>query len=365
LIMKLLARLAALFLAFKTYKATRDGIHDPAQRAMGRVSTKKERSSRATRRSRRTTATVAQPGPAASSPTTAREEPIPPQRAGEPGPDTPLQLQPSDWKATGKRTLKEIKEDRVTLVAAGMAYYFFLAIFPAVIAVVGVLGLIHASEATVDSITSSIDSTFPGDSGTVLTQAIDNAKRPSDQASLWAAVIGIALAVWSASAGFVHLQSALNVAYDVPQDRKFVAKRAVALGLLVATGLLGGVPSPFFTFGESTIFVVLGWALTVLAVIALFSLYYFVAPNRGSPTWHWVSPGGLVGAFLWITASVAFRLYVANFDSYGKTYGSIAGVVILILWIFITCLSILVGGELNAELERQAEHQTPAVPHRA
>lgn len=348
--MKLLARLTALFLAFKAYRATRAGIRDPAQRALARVAP----GSRVGKRRRRGLPPTSR---RAVGPATSGEQPIPPQRAGDPGPDTPLDLEPHDWKATAKRTVKEMKEDRVTLVAAGMAYYFFLAIFPAVIALVGVLGLIDASGSTIDSITSSIDSTFPGDSGTVLTQAIENAEQPSEQASFWAAIIGIALALWSASAGFVQLQSGLNVAYDVPEDRRFLAKRGVAFLLLIATGLLGGVPSPFFTFGESTIYIVLGWVLTAAAVIALFSIYYFVAPNRGSPTWQWVSPGGLAGAFIWILASVGFRVYVANFESYGKTYGSIAGVVVLILWLFITCLSILIGGELNAELERQAHRK--------
>jgi membrane protein len=339
--MRLLARLTALFLAIRAYKGKR-GEASPTPRPAPRPGVRA--------------------GGRTESVSTSAEEPIPPQRAGTPGPDTPLELKPNDWKATAKRTLKEIKDDRITLVAAGMAYYFFLAIFPAVIALVGVLGLVSASEATIDDIKTSIGSTFPGDSGTVLTQAIDNAKRPSEKASLVATIVGISLALWSASAGFVQLQAGLNIAYDVPADRKFLGKRVVAFGLLMATVLFGGVPSPFFTFGESTLWVAVGWALTVAAVIVLFSVFYFVAPNRDSPTWHWVSPGGLLGAFLWILASVGFKLYVSNFDSYGKTYGSLAGVVVLILWLYITSLSILVGGELNAELERQAQHQKePAI----
>jgi membrane protein len=337
--MRVLARLTALFLAVKTYKATREGMKDPAQRA-----------------ARRGGRPVVTGSPSARAPR--NERPMPPQRAGTPGPDSPLELKPEDWKATAKRTAKEIKDDRVTLVAAGMAYYFFLAIFPAVIALIGVLGLVNAPEATIDDIKSSIGSTMPGESGNVLSDAIEKANDSSQQASLVATVVGIALALWSASAGFVHLQSGLNIAYDVPEDRRFIGKRLVAFALLVATGLLGGVPSPFFTFGESALFVVLGWILTVAAVIVLFSIYYFVAPNRGSPTWHWVSPGGLAGALLWIVSSMGFKIYAGNSESYSETYGSIAGVVLLILWLFITSLSILIGGELNAELERQASQRT-------
>jgi membrane protein len=314
--MRLLARLAAVFLVFRAYKATRQPHAAPR-----------------------------------------RGRPRGPRRAEDPGPRDPLDLRSDDWKATLKRTVAELKDDRVTLVAAGMAYYFFLAIFPAVIALVGVLGLIDASDATIDDIKSSIGSVMPGESGNLLTEAIDNAGGSTQQASIVATIVGIGLAVWSASAGFVHLQSGLNIAYDVPNDRKFIGKRLVALGLLVATGLLGGVPSPFFTFGDSPVFAVLGWVLTIVAVIVLFSIYFFVAPNRDAPTWHWVSPGGLVGALLWVVSSAAFKVYAGNSESYSETYGSIAAVVLLILWLFITSLSILVGGELNAELEHQANRR--------
>ncbi|MQA98728.1 MAG: YihY family inner membrane protein [Actinobacteria bacterium] len=351
--MRVLARLAALFLAFKSYKASRD--EDPAQRAHRRVTESRGRSRPPRTRSRVGSASLSRSSDRSS--VTGPGEPVPPQRAGEPGPDTPLELEPEDWKATVKRSIREIKEDRVTLVAAGMAYYFFLAIFPAVIALVGVLGLVNASDATIGDIKSSIGSIMPGEAGNVLTEAIDNANGSSQQASLVATIVGIALALWSASAGFVHLQSGLNIAYDVPEDRKFVGKRLVAFALLVVTGLLGGVPSPFFTFGESAIFVAVGWVLTVGAVVVLFSIYYFVAPSRANPTWHWVSPGGLLGALLWIVASLGFKLYAGNSESYSETYGSIAGVVVLILWLYITSLSILIGGELNAELEHQASRR--------
>ena len=331
--MRFLARVAAFFLAVKAFRAGRGaGAARPSRRAGPGI-----RGGGSVER-----------GPAA-------------RRAGEPGPDTPLELRSDDWKATAKRTLTEIRDDRVTLVAAGMAYYFFLAIFPAVIALVGVLGLVEAPSSLIDDIKSSIGSLLPGESGNLLTGAIDDAAAASEGTSLVAAVVGIALALWSSSSGFVHLQAGLNIAYDVPRDRKFFAKRGVAALLLIATGLLGGVPSPFFTFGEGDVFAAIGWVLTIVAVIVLFSIYYFVAPKRDAPTWHWVSPGGLLGAFLWIAASVAFKIYVGNSESYGETYGSIAAVVVLILWLFITSMTILIGGELNAELERQARRRAAGV----
>ena len=264
---------------------------------------------------------------------------------------TPLQLEASEWKATVKRTAKEIKEDRVPFAAAGMAFYFFLAIFPALIALVGILGV---ADVDASSLIKSIRDTLPGGAGEALTQAVARANRPSEAASLTAAIVGIGVALWSASSGMVALQSGLNVAYDIPEDRKFIPKRAVALLLLLVTVLLGGVPSPFFTFGEATIYTVLGWVLTVLAVIVMFSLFYYLGPNRERPRLQWVSVGGIVGAVIWIIGSVAFGLYVSTFNNYGKTYGPLAGVIILILWLYLSSLSVLIGGELNAELEHEA-----------
>ncbi len=279
---------------------------------------------------------------------------VPVQTGEGAGPDSPLDLEPHDWKATGKRTLKEIKNDRITLISAGMAYYWFLALFPAVIAGVGILGLINAPQSTIASLESSVRSTLPAGASDIIADAINKAGNPKESASLAAALIGIAVALWSASSGMVALQKGLDVAYDIGQERKFVKARLVAFALIIATGLLGGVPSPIFTFGESTIFVVIGWILTVAAVMVLFSLFYYLGPNRESPKWTWVSTGGVVGALLWLMVSAAFAFYVEQFSSYGKTYGTMAGVVVLILWLFLTSLSVLIGGELNAELERSA-----------
>jgi membrane protein len=156
----------------------------------------------------------------------------------------------------------------------------------------------------------------------------------------------------------VALQSGLNICYDIPEDRKLLGKRAVALLLIVLTGVLGGVPSPFFTFGESPIYKVIGALLTLAAVVILFALYYYIGPKRHPrPSWKWVSAGGVVGATIWIVASLGFGYYASNFSSYGKTYGPLAGVIILIFWLFLSSIAVLVGGELNAELERQAASQ--------
>ena len=277
---------------------------------------------------------------------------VPVQKGSGASPDSPLDLEKSDWKATVKRTLKEIKRDRVPFIAAGMAYYFFLAIFPAFIALIGVLDLFNIDPS---GLVEGVKDTLPKGAGDVLADPLKRAGGQSRSGSITAAITGIGLALWSASSGMIALQGGLNIAYDIDEDRKFLGKRGIGILLLLATALLGGVPSPLFTFGDELIFTILGWALTLVAVTVLFSLFYFLGPKRENPRWTWVSAGGIVGTLIWILASLAFGLYVAEYGQYGKTYGPAAGVIVLILWLYLTSLAVLIGGELNAELERQGE----------
>lgn len=297
------------------------------------------------------------------------ESPVPPQRGGEPS--DPLELGKGDWKATLRRTLKEIKNDRVTMIAGGMATFWFLAIFPALIAAVGFLGLVGAGKSLTDGVTDAIRTALPPGASEVLVESVRTAQRQSQDASVVAAALGIAVALWSASAGMVQLQAGLDVAYDVPEERKFLKARAVAFMLILATAVLGGLASALLVFGEplgtaiedavplggvfGIVWEIVRWVVTLFAITVLFALFYYLAPNRKSPRWHWVSPGGIVATLIWIAASVGFSFYVTSFGSYGETYGPMAGVVVLLLWLYLTALAILVGGELNAELERQSQ----------
>ncbi|HEX2064021.1 MAG TPA: YihY/virulence factor BrkB family protein [Acidimicrobiales bacterium] len=300
------------------------------------------------------------------------DRPVPPQ-TGEGGQaDSPLELSPPDWKESLRRAVKEFKADRGSLTSAGMAFYWFLAIFPGLLAAVGIIGLLRLGAAAVEDVVKAIRETLPGDAAEVLAEAVQRAGAQSSGSSVAATVIGVALALWSASAGMVAMQTGLGVAYDVEEERKFVAKRATALLLLLVIVLLGGLASVLIVFGQplgdslrdvlplggevfAIVWTIGRWLLAVLALITMFAAFYYIAPNRSSPKWTWVSPGGVLGVVIWLGASLAFSFYVSSFGSYAETYGSITGVVVLILWLYLTALAVVIGGELNAELERQSE----------
>ncbi len=185
-------------------------------------------------------------------------EEVPPQSRVEGGPENPLELGKTGWRLTLKRAMKEFKTDRCTMTAGSLAYHWFLALFPAVIALLGLTSLAHVGGGTVTLVI-----------------------------------------VWT----------------------------------------------------------VIRWVITIIAVSLLFSVFYYIGPNRPTPRWQWVSPGGVVGSLIFFAASVGFSFYVAKFGNYGKTYGTFAGVAILIFWLYLTGIAVLLGAEINAEAEREAAAQ--------
>ena len=299
----------------------------------------------------------------------AQEVPPPDKVPG--APDTPLELGRTGWRDLLKRSVKEFKNDRCTMTAGSLAYYWFLSLFPALIALLGLTSLIQIGSSTVKQLIHGLSHTLPPGASKVFSDAVMAASGRSSAGSLTTVIIGVVIAIWSASAGMAALQTGLDIAYDVPVDRKFLAKRLWAGPLMLATLVLGGIAAALIVFGAplgsaiqghvgfaGTAFLLLWtvarWVLTVIAISLLFSAFYYFGPNRESPRWQWVSPGGVIGSAIFVLASLGFSFYVAKFGNYGKTYGAFAGVAILIFWLYLTGIAVLLGAEINAEAERQA-----------
>ena len=286
------------------------------------------------------------------------------------GPHDPLDIGAAEWRDTIRRALKEIKRDRITIIAAGMSFYWFLAIFPLLFAAVGLITLLQITPHAAGALKEVLETLLPDSAAKVLTTSVTASQTRATASGLTALLIGIGLALWGASSGMAATQVGLDVAYDVPDDRTFVKKRLMSLVLVLATLVLGGIAVVLLVFGGPVedyvrdglgvgdslgwLWTTIRWVLALLSVITLFALFYFIGPNRQPPGWSWLSPGGILATVIWVAASALFSVYVSNFGGgYAKTYGALAGVIILVLWLYMTALAILVGAELNGELERE------------
>lgn len=300
-----------------------------------------------------------------SSPTTSTTQHEPPGADAE----RPSQIPPRGWLAVLKRTFAEMGRDHLTLLAGGVAYAWFMALFPGLIAAVLTYGLV-TDPADVQRQIDNLLAGLPADAQSLLADQMSALATTSSSGLGVGLILSIALALWSASAGIAGLLEAVNLAYDEEETRGFVKKRGLALlltlGFLVflaiAIGLVAVVPVALDQLGLGVVAEVAvqiaRWGGLVMLMILALGVVYRVGPDRDSARVRWVSTGAVTATLLWVAASVAFSLYVDNFGSYGKTYGSLAGVVVLLLWLWITALMVLLGAELNAESEGQTRHDT-------
>src|SRR3954449_11091343 len=290
-------------------------------------------------------------------------------------PDTPTDMEGRSWLGTLKRTVREFKEDNLTDWAAALTYYGILAIFPALLALVSILGLL--GQDTTQSLIDNLGKLAPGPAKDIFTNAIKNLQKSQGAAGIMV-IVGLALALWSASGYVAAFMRASNAIYDVGEGRPIwktaptrflttlvlvVMLAAVAIAVTVTGPLAQQVGKVVGAGGAAvTAWDIAKWPVILVVVMTMFALLYWAAPNVKHPKFAWISPGGVVGVVIWLIASAAFAFYVARFASYNKTYGSMGGVIVFLMWLWISNIAILLGAEFNAELERgrQIEAGHPA-----
>ncbi len=301
------------------------------------------------------------------------------KRSGDerpPGSDAeaPTQIPAGGWLQVTKRSFKEIGNDNLTLIAGGIAYGWFLSLFPMLIAAVSIYGLV-VDPAQVQRQVSNVASGLPPGARDIVTNQLQSITSSSGGGATLTFLISVAVALWSASGGMAGLVQAVNIAYDEKDERNFLVKRGLALlltlGFLifiaVAVALVAVFPLVLNQLGAGVLVSILAqvvrWLVLVLVMVVSLALLFRVAPNRDAPQLKWLSLGAIVATVIWVIASVAFSFYVANFSSYTETYGALAGVVVLLLWFWLTALVILLGAEINSESEAQtAQDSTTGEP---
>jgi membrane protein len=254
-----------------------------------------------------------------------------------------------------------------------VAFYALLSLFPAIIAAVSIYGLVADPE-TVRGQLDRLTQLLSPDTASILGQQIRQVTAGAGGALGLATVLGILTALWSASSGMKALITGVNMAYDETETRKFAKLRGLALLLTLGAMVLMGVALvlivafPALTNDWPTALrwtaSILRWLLLAALLIAGLAVLYRYAPDRDQPRWSWVSWGSGIATLLWVLASVGFSFYVSLFGNYNKTYGALAGIVILLFWLYLTAFVVLLGAELNAEMELQTARDTTAGPER-
>jgi membrane protein len=285
--------------------------------------------------------------------------------------ERPRDIPKPGWRDILWRTKAELSHDHVSMVAASIAFYGLLAMFPAIAAMISVWGLLFDPQQIAQQIESVSGALPQGAADIVNDQARAVAGGAGTGVSL-AAVVGIPLALYSASKGMQAMIEGLNIVYDEDEKRGFIKLTLMTLILtigliammILVLGLIAVLPALLGNLGLDEVFQALltyaRWPLLlVVALIGLAILYRF-APSREAPQWQWVSPGAVIATALWLIGSIVFSIYVRNFGSYNETYGSLGAVVILLMWFWLSAFIVLLGAEVNCEIERQTERDTTA-----
>ncbi|KFF95893.1 YihY/virulence factor BrkB family protein [Streptomyces europaeiscabiei] len=281
-------------------------------------------------------------------------------------PDKPSDLPRRSWGAVLKGTLKEFKKDELTDRAAALTYYSILALFPALLALVSLLGVIGRS--ATQAVLDNIQKLAPGAAQDILRNAVEQMQGKGGLGSVMA-IVGLVLAVWSASGYVAAFIRSANAVYDIPEGRPVWKVLPVRVGVTVVLMVMAVISALIVVFtgglarelgtalgvGDTalTVWSIAKWPVLILLVTVMIAVLYWATPNAKVRGFRWITPGSFLALLIWMAASAGFALYVANFGSYNKTYGTLAGVIIFLVWLWITNLAILLGLEFDAELARQ------------
>ncbi|WP_299971060.1 YihY/virulence factor BrkB family protein [uncultured Roseobacter sp.] len=287
--------------------------------------------------------------------------------------ETPTEIPALGWKDIAFRVKDEIAADRVGLIAAGVAFYGLLALFPAITALIAISGLIVEPSQIVDQL-ENLSGFMPEEVISIVTTQASEVAGSREGGLGLAAIVGVLIALYSASKGMASLIEGINVAYDEEEKRGFIRLKLVTfaltlflmIGLLVALMATLGLPAVLAVLDFGAVFEFMMTAglwigLFLLTVFGLSVLYRY-APSRDEPEWKWASPGAVVACLIWVIASAGFAFYVGNFGSYNESFGTLAGVIVLLMWFWISAFIILLGAELNAEMEAQTRADTTKGP---
>lgn len=287
----------------------------------------------------------------------------------------PHQIPLKGWVDIGKRVFHEMKVDHVQIVSAGVGFYFFLAIFPTIVAAISIYSLVLEPSQLEEQI-SRLNMILPEKAFGILSDFLHPVIEQSKKEIGWGLIVSVLISIWSANKGTNALFQGINIAYDEAETRNIFKKNLITL-LFTLCGLVLGLISLLIVIFFPLLIHKLGlnpeieniltwfrWVLLGFILIFTLSVVYRIAPNRRSAQFGWVSWGAVIGTILWLAGSMLFSWYVSNFGSYDDLYGSFAAVAILMLWLFLTAFIVLMGAEINSEMEHQTRHDTTIGKHR-
>jgi membrane protein len=319
-----------------------------------------------------------EPMEATTKPEEATKPKAPPHDAHERGrgrnADKPTDVPPKGWLDVLMRTKQQLGEDNLTIVSAGVAFYGFVAVVPALVAMVALYGLVADPSQVTDQVTA-LATVLPGEVLPLLKEQMIRITS-NDQAAGVSAILGVLLALYSSANATKAMITGLNIAYDETEKRSFIKLSLIAIVLTLggiiaaafAVGLVAVLPSILERLnvagGVELLLNIVRWPLVMGGFLLSLAVLYRYGPSRNDARWRWVTPGALLAGVLWLIGSLAFSFYVAKFASYDKTYGPLGAVVVFLMWLYISALTVLIGAELNSELERQTKRDTTDGPEK-